>query len=82
MAPEVCVDTNVKVQNEILAELRKLRQEMHEKFESQQVSLAKFESTLTTVQKDINNLICKFSSMYEDLEEFKKTVTFFIRRSR
>ncbi|PZC83213.1 hypothetical protein B5X24_HaOG208304 [Helicoverpa armigera] len=73
-APLVCANTDV--QDKILAEIRKLRYEMNEKFDNQQASLMKFEASLCTVQKDITNLSVKFSSMYEDLEELKKAVTF------
>lgn len=64
------------MQNTILAEIRKLRHEMNEKFDSQQASLVKFETTLAAVQKDVSDLTSRFSSMREELEEFKKTVYF------
>lgn len=70
------VETEVNLQDTILTEIRKLRREMNEKFDSQQASLAKFETTLATVRKEVNDLSLRFSSMYEDFDEFKKTVSF------
>lgn len=69
-----CVGTEVNLQDTILAEIRELRQDMNRKFDGQQASLVKFESTLAAVKKEVSDITLRFSTMYEEFEEFQKTI--------
>lgn len=55
-------------QDSILAELRSLRIEMNNKFEKQQLHLETYNTTLTSIQHDINNVKVTFSKIREEMD--------------
>nr|XP_026490603.1 uncharacterized protein LOC113396764 [Vanessa tameamea] len=73
-SPDVC--TTNSIQDKILDEIRGLRNEMNDKFKEQQSCLSKFDSTLSNIRKDIQELGTKFTEMRTELDEVVKTVSF------
>ncbi|KAJ0169599.1 hypothetical protein K1T71_014784 [Dendrolimus kikuchii] len=60
----------------ILDEIRSLRQDMSNRFESQQDSLNKFYSTLNSVQQEIRDMGSQLTTMRDEFDDVSKSVNF------
>lgn len=78
MTPPDCTSSsNSKLDiTAILNEIRNLRLEMNNKFDSQKDSLKEFHTTLNTVKQEIREMGSKLSNMREEFDDITKSVNF------